>query len=129
MPISAKDRALAEIAAIDTEAPAGGSIEDYCEHYGVTESDRQVFERFLRAKSVQNRSAALAALVECGELSGYEADALQLHYDSRDGLGTPEEFAAIGYLRKMRDLGSNTARTMLERLDADPYVRRLYGDS
>lgn len=124
-----KVRALAEIAEIDTEAPAGGSIEAYCERYLISETERPVFERFLRAKSVSNRSAALAALVECGRMGGYEDEALRLHYDSRDnGLGNAEEFAALNFLRKMSEMGSDRARSMLQRLDSDPYVRRLYGD-
>ncbi len=124
-----KARALAELSVIDTEAPAGGSIEAFCEQYPVSETERPVFERFLRAKSLGNRSAALAALVECGRMGGYEDDALQLHYDSRGGgLGNAEEFAALNFLRKMSELGSDRARSMLRRLDDDPYVRRLYGD-
>jgi hypothetical protein len=129
MMLSEKERALSEIASIEMESPAGGHIEAFCEQYPITERERPVLERFLRAKSVGNRSAALAALVECGQMIGYEEDALRLHFDSRgDGLGAPEEFAAIHYLRKMSSLGSQSATVMLKQLDSDPYVRRLYGD-
>ena len=127
MDLSARTSALHELESVDIESPVGGRIELYCEQYPVTQNERPIFERFLDAKSVQNRSAALAALVICGKFAVYEAAALQLHYDSRDGYGSAEEFAAINYLRKMSNLGNVRAHEILIRLDADPYIEKLYG--
>jgi hypothetical protein len=86
-----------------------------------------LLERFLRSRLVTNRSASLEALVIYGKRSNYASDAVLLHFQSRDGVGSPEEFAATDYLRRMRHRGSPEAARALDLLDAEPYVQRLYG--
>jgi len=112
---------------IDIHSAVGGRIENYCDAFPITDDVIPVLERFLSSTRVENRDAALAALVIYGQRDGYEADAVLLHYQSRDYAGgSPEEFASIHYLRIMHDRGSATAFRLLDLLDADPYVRSLW---
>ncbi len=112
---------------VDINEPVGGCIETYCESQPVIEEIAPVFERFLRSRSLSNRNAALEALVVYGKRSGYATDAVLLHYQSRNGVGSPEEFAAIDYLRRLRSRGSASAARALDLMDAEVYIRRLYG--
>jgi hypothetical protein len=106
-----------------------GRIEQYFEAFDITDDAVPVLERFLSPPLVTNRGAALCALVVYAGRPGYEADALLLHYQSRDNAGgSEEEFAAIDYLRRLRDRGSAVASRALMLLDSDPYVRALWGD-
>lgn len=68
------------------------------------------------------------ATVYGGRRAGYEADAVLLHFAARNDIDEPAAFAAVDYLRKMRDHGSAAAARCLELLDLDPYVKRMYGD-
>jgi len=66
-------------------------------------------------------------LIECGGFSGYEADAVLLHFESRNEHSSPEEFAAIRYLKDLMEMGSGTADRILTLLNREPYVREMYG--
>lgn len=118
---------LEKLKHVDIEEPVGFAIESFIEKHPVTDASVPVFERFLRAADLDNRSAALRALAQAGRRCGYEADALMLHFQARDGTGSPEEFAALGYLSDMREAGSSVARRILEALMRDPYVMALFG--
>jgi len=112
---------------IDINSPVGGRIENYRDAFPITNDVVPALERFLSSTRVDNRNSALAALVIYGQRDGYEADAVLLHYQSRDYAGgSPEEFASIHYLRIMQERGSATAFRLLDLLDADPYVRSLW---
>ncbi len=122
------DEMLSEIAARDIDSPVGGIIEIFLDKFVVSADSIPVFERFLGSTDVDNRSAALMALTQYGKRIGYEADAIVLHYQTRTGLGSPEEFAALRYLREMSLVGSDVAKRILILLDRDPYIKQLYGD-
>ena len=68
------------------------------------------------------------ALVEYGKRVGYEADAIALHYQTRSGVGSPEEFAALRYLREMSLSSSVVAKRLLIVLGRDPYIAKLFGE-
>lgn len=123
-----KERILAYLEGCPLDEEIGGQIESYCEQYRVGVDERPIFERFLASSQVDNRSAALLALVECGHFDGYEGDAVLLHYQSREDDADPAEYAAINYLRMLAERGSHQARRILTLLNRDPYVRKMYGD-
>ena len=120
------DELRGAIAMADLESQAVADlIHEYCDHHRVTSDEKPIMERFLSSRSVRNRSAALAALISWGKFTGYDADALLLHFDSRDGTGSQEEYDALEYLRRLQYLGSAVARRMLAQLYVQPYVRKL----
>lgn len=75
---------LERLQKVDIETQVGGLIENHFELFLIEKDVVHLFERFLRAKSVENRRSALCALVVYGKLAGYEADAVLFHYQSRD---------------------------------------------
>ena len=119
---------LAKLAGRNIDAPSGGMIEMFLDKYPVSPESVPVFERFLGSTNSDNRSAALMALTQYGKRIGYEADAIALHYQTRTGFGSPEEFAALGYLREMSLSGSAVAKRLLILLDRDPYIAKLYSE-
>jgi len=122
-----EDSILAELLARDINTPIGGLIEEFLDRFPVTEGTIPVFERFLDSADVDNRSAALLALVEYGQRLGYEADALVLHYQTRSG-GSPEEYAALRFLRLMSERGSASAARAWALLGRDEYVTALFAE-
>lgn len=112
----------------DIKAPVGGIIEDFLDGFAVSDESVPIFERFLGSANADNRSAALMALVEYGKRVGYEADAIALHYQTRSGVGSPEEFAALRYLREMSLSSSVVAKRLLIVLGRDPYIAKLFGE-
>lgn len=125
--LSSQATALTFLRNCELDETVGGFIENYCEVYSLTEDERPVFERFLMSPSLDNRSAALSALIQSGKFGGYEADALLLHYEGRTDRTSQVEFDGINYLRYLLEMGSNEADRILKLLNRQRYVRALYG--
>lgn len=115
------ERLLAYLAESDIAQPAGFAIEVYRERFVITDDVARVLERYLLSKIVDNRSAALEALVVYGERTGYTGDALMLHYVTRDA-DDSNYFFSLRVLRKMADRGDSAAKRVSELLERDPFV-------
>lgn len=123
---------LSRLRDIDINREVGGTIEEYFDRDVVIDDCPEannaikVFERFLLSTILENRFAALEALVIYGCLHGYEADAVLLHFASREDTSSQGIFEATSLLRRMRDGGSFEADRVLRILEQDPYVKRMY---
>lgn len=74
------ERLLSLLSTSDVHQPAGFAIEVYRERFPISAAAVLVLERFLISDILDNRSAALEALVEYGNRNGYVVDALILHF-------------------------------------------------
>jgi hypothetical protein len=123
---------LGRLRDIDINREVGGTIEDYFDRDVViddcpdADSAIKVFERFLLSAILGNRSSALEALVIYGCFHGYEADAVLLHFASREDTSSQGIFEATSLLRRMSDGGSAEADRVLRLLEQDPYVKEMY---
>jgi len=126
--LATREAILLFLEACDLNEQVGSAIEGYCDRFAVTEAEREIFERFLSSTNQDNRSATLSALFGYGKFNGYEADALLLHYESRDQLGI-EDHAAHGYLVELYERGSKVATRILTLLNRQAYVREMLGIS
>jgi hypothetical protein len=93
----------------DINAPAGGAIENFAEAYNVSDSAIPILERFLLSDNLDNRSAALEALIGAKRYD-YAADAVLLHFQGRECANVSmEAFDALSYLYLMRIAGNVSA--------------------
>jgi hypothetical protein len=128
-----RSEVLARLRDIDINSEVGGTIEDYFDTDVVINDHVDVdfavavFERFLLSRILDNRSAALEALVIHGRFQGYEADAVLLHFAAREDETSQVIFESTSILRRMSDGGSLEAGRVLRVLEDDPYVRRVFG--
>jgi hypothetical protein len=121
-----EERLLEFLATADVCRPAGFAIEVYRERFPISDRTVPVLERFLTSPILDNRSAAIQALVDYGGRDGYVVDALVLHFLSREpSLGSQDTYATLRSLEKMKELGNRQAAKALVLLRMDPYVRDM----
>jgi hypothetical protein len=121
-----EEKLLGFLAKSDVGRPAGFAIEVYRERFPITDRAVPVLERFLVSPVLDNRSAAIQALVDYGGREDYVVDALVLHFLSRDpSLGSQDTYATLRSLEKMKELGNPQAAKALVLLRMDPYVRDM----
>jgi hypothetical protein len=104
----------------DVNAPSGAYIEELgdlglaAQHYGLV-------ERFLDSDDLDNRDAALSALVLSAGRTGYSIDALLLFTAEKSNeLPTVTEMSAVGCLALMAARDDAAAYKALRILSADP---------
>jgi len=107
----------------DINEPLGADIEDFCDDFVVAPEMVPAFERILLSTLIDNRSAALWALVYYAHRVGYEADAVQLYFSARDADVEQAAAAALDYLGQMGKRGSAAAKRMSLLLARDPWAR------
>jgi hypothetical protein len=121
-----EEKLFALLASADIDRPAGFAIEVYRERFPISERAVPVLEKFLVSRILDNRSAAIEALVNFGNRTDYVVDALVLHFLSRDEIfGTPHTYAALSFLQHMSELGNRDAERAMTLLRLDPYVIRM----
>jgi len=109
-----EDSILKRLSEQDIHAPAGGAIENYYETYDISDAAIPILERFLLSSNLDNRSAAL--------------DAVLLHFQGREFESVSTEvFEGLSHLASMRRGGNVAAERMAELLRSDPYVIKLWG--
>jgi hypothetical protein len=121
-----EEKLFDHLAAAEVDQPAGFAIEVYRERFPISDRAVRVLERFLESSILDNRSAAIQALVDHGGRDGYVVDALVLHFLSRDpSLASQDTYATLRSLEKMKELGNRQAARALVLLRMDPYVRDI----
>jgi len=122
-----EDSILKRLSEQDIHAPAGGAIENYYETYDISDAAIPILERFLLSSNLDNRSAALDALI-IAKRYDYAADAVLLHFQGREFESVSTEvFEGLSHLASMRRGGNVAAERMAELLRSDPYVIKLWG--
>lgn len=117
---------LDRLRGIALSVPAAGLIETIWESCLIDAAMTSELERFLGSSDEETRNSALSALVLSAHKTGYEADALALHYSGTRN-DSDVALSGITYLIQMATLGSQIAARILKVLYEDTAWRAQYG--
>jgi len=114
------------LAEMDVNQPAAGYIEDLSAEH-IASLNPAILERFLYSDDLDNRQAALDALVWIGQRNGYETDLLLLYHLAANK-PTTADIVAMRCLALLLRKGSKPAFRILDSLSASEEWRLNYSD-